>query len=304
MKESTEEKVLTASQRKSLVRRRNMMGQGTTMGPMMLLNAALFIFPLIYLIVLSFATNSGFGKMTYGLSFENFKAVFSGTYRTVLFSSLKMAFWVTILVSVFAYPYAYFVARKPKKYQSLLILLIMIPSWTNSLLRVYAIQNLMSTNGIINTILVNLHIVNEPIQMLSTDFAVYFGMVFTTIPFMILPLYSNMQKIDTSILEAGRDLGATNFQLFWKVIFPVSLPGLSSGIVLVFIPAMANFFITDMLGGGKSINVGNVIQSQFSTSNNWPMGSAVSIVLMVISCIVILGCNKFVDVKAHARKGR
>ena len=113
-----------------------------------------------------------------------------------------------------------------------------------------------------------------------------------------------MQKIDTSILEAGRDLGATNFQLFWKVIFPVSLPGLSSGIVLVFIPAMANFFITDMLGGGKSINVGNVIQSQFSTSNNWPMGSAVSIVLMVISCIVILGCNKFVDVKAHARKGR
>lgn len=145
---------------------------------------------------------------------------------------------------------------------------------------------------------------NEPIQMLSTDFAVYFGMVFTTIPFMILPLYSNMQKIDTSVLEAGRDLGATNFQLFWKVIFPVSLPGLSSGIVLVFIPAMANFFITDMLGGGKSINVGNVIQSQFSTSNNWPMGSAVSIVLMVISCIVILGCNKFVDVKAHARKGR
>lgn len=140
--------------------------------------------------------------------------------------------------------------------------------------------------------------------MLSTDFAVYFGMVFTTIPFMILPLYSNMQKIDTSVLEAGRDLGATNFQLFWKVIFPVSLPGLSSGIVLVFIPAMANFFITDMLGGGKSINVGNVIQSQFSTSNNWPMGSAVSIVLMVISCIVILGCNKFVDVKAHARKGR
>lgn len=129
-------------------------------------------------------------------------------------------------------------------------------------------------------------------------------MVFTTIPFMILPLYSNMQKIDTSVLEAGRDLGATNFQLFWKVIFPVSLPGLSSGIVLVFIPAMANFFITDMLGGGKSINVGNVIQSQFSTSNNWPMGSAVSIVLMVISCIVILGCNKFVDVKAHARKGR
>lgn len=140
--------------------------------------------------------------------------------------------------------------------------------------------------------------------MLSTDFAVYFCMVFTTIPFMILPLYSNMQKIDTSVLEAGRDLGATNFQLFWKVIFPVSLPGLSSGIVLVFIPAMANFFITDMLGGGKSINVGNVIQSQFSTSNNWPMGSAVSIVLMVISCIVILGCNKFVDVKAHARKGR
>lgn len=277
--------------------------KATTIGPMLVWNALLFVFPLVYLVILSFATSSGFGKMTYGFSLENYKQALSGTYRTVILSSLKMALIVTFIVSAVAYPYAYFVARKPKKYQSFLILLIMIPSWTNSLLRVYALQNLMSTNGVLNSIFMKLHIINEPIQMLSTDFAVYFGMVFTTIPFMILPLYSNMQKIDVSILEAGKDLGATNAQLFWKVIFPISLPGMASGIVMVFIPAMANFFITDMLGGGKSINIGNVVQSQFTVSNNWPMGSAISVILMIISIIVIMACNKVAAVEAHAGKG-
>lgn len=299
-----EERVLSTQERKKLLKRRDMVGRSGTMGPMCLWNMLLFFFPLFYLIVLSVSKRQGFGKIIYAFNLENFKMALSGTYLIVLRDSLIMAFWVTVLVSLFAYPYAYFVSKKKKKIQSILILFIMIPSWTNSLLRVFALQNLMSTNGILNTILVNFHIVNEPIQILSTDFAVYFGMVFTTIPFMILPLYSNMQKIDNSILEAGRDLGATKFQLFWKVIFPISLPGLASGIVLVFIPAMANFFITDMLGGGKSINVGNVIQNQFATSNNWPLGSAVSLILMVLSCVVILLCNKIVDMKAHAKKGR
>ncbi len=300
----TEEKVISAKQRRRMLKKRNQMGEAGTLGPMMLWNVALFMFPLIYLIVLSFSKRAGFGQIEYTFSLENFATVFNGTYRIVLWNSLKMAFWVTILVSLLAFPYAYFVSRKSKKAQSIFILLIMIPSWTNSLLRVFALQNLMSTNGVLNSVLQKLHIINEPIQMLSTDFAVYFGMIFTTFPFMILPLYSNMQKIDVSILEAGRDLGATRFQLFWKVIFPISLPGLSSGIVLVFIPAMANFFITDMLGGGKSINIGNVIQNQFTTSNNWPLGSAISVVLMIISCVVIIGCNKLVDAKAHARVRR
>lgn len=299
-----EEKTISAEQRRRMLKRRNHIGQGGTIGPMLTWNIALFMFPLFYLIVLSFSQRAGFGKIQYTFSLENFMTIFNGTYRVVLWESLKMAFGVTVLVSAFAFPYAYFVSRKSKKVQSILIMLIMIPSWTNSLLRVFALQNLLSTNGIINSVLMKLHVVNEPIQMLSTDFAVYLGMIFTTLPFMILPLYSNMQKIDGSVLEAGRDLGATSFQLFWKVIFPISLPGLSSGIILVFIPAMANFFITDMLGGGKSINIGNVIQNQFTTSNNWPLGSAISIVLMILSCVVIIGCNKLVDVKAHARSRR
>jgi len=296
--------VYTVEARKKLLRRRDTVGKTTTIGPMLIWNALLFFFPLIYLIAMSFAKSEGFGVITYGISLDNYKMALSGTYLTVILSSLKMALIVTLIVSVISYPYAYFVSRKPRKYQGFLIMLIMIPSWTNSLLRVYALQSLMSTNGVLNTILVNLHIVNQPIQMLSTDFAVYFGMVFTTAPFMILPLYSNMQKIDVSILEAGRDLGATSGQLFWKVIFPISLPGLASGIVLVFIPAISNFFITDMLGGGKSINIGNVVQSQFSISNNWPMGSAISVILMLISMVVILLCDKFAIANAHAGKGK
>lgn len=296
------EKDISLEKRKKMIRAGNTAGGMTTIGPMLIWNVLLFAFPLIYLIVLSFATSSGFGKMSYGFSLANYKAALSGTYLTVILSSVRMALIVTLLVALIAYPYAYFVSRKDKKYQSFLILLIMIPSWTNSLLRVYALQSLMSTNGILNTIFLKLHIVNEPVQMLSTDFAVYFGMVFTTVPFMILPLYSNMQKIDVSVLEAGRDLGATNAQLFWRVIFPISLPGLASGVVLTFIPAISNFFITDMLGGGKSINIGNVVENQFTTSNNWPMGSAISVILMLISMAVVIGCNKFARSQAHRGK--
>lgn len=302
MTKMQEEKVLTKEQRSRLLKRRTRAGQAGTLGPMMAWNLIFFLFPLVYLIVLSFSKSESFGGIAYQFNLDNYVKVFTGTYRVVFANSLKMAVIVTLLVILISFPYAYFVARKDAKVQSILILLIMIPNWTNSLLRVFALQNLMSTNGVLNTILMKLHVISKPIQMLSTDFAVYFGMIFTTIPFMILPLYSNMQKIDNSILEAGKDLGCTSFQLFWKVIFPISLPGLSSGIILTFIPTVANFFITDMLGGGKSINIGNVIQNQFTVSNNWPLGSAISVILLILSSIVILGCNKWIDMKAHARQ--
>lgn len=304
MTKHREEQVLTKDQRTKLIKRRTRTGQAGTLGPMVIWNIIFFLFPLVYLIVLSFSKSESFGGVVYEFNLDNYVKVFTGTYRIVFFDSLKMAVIVTLLVILISFPYAYFVSRKDAKVQKFLILLIMIPSWTNSLLRVFAIQNLMSTNGVLNSLFIRLHIISEPIQMLSTDFAVYFGMIFTTIPFMISPLYSNMQKIDGSLLEAGRDLGATPFQLFWKVIFPISLPGLSSGIILTFIPTMANFFITDMLGGGKSINIGNVIQNQFTVSNNWPLGSAISVVLLILSSIVIIGCNKWIEWKSHPGKKR
>ena len=304
MEKLNKEESISVEKMKKLNKRENTITKLGTLGGMTFWNVFLFILPLIYLVVLSFSQRKGFGIIDYSFTIENYAAIFSPTYINVFIDSLKMAFIVTILASLLAYPYAYFVSRKDVKKQSLLILLVMIPSWTNSLLRVFALQSLMSTNGIINSILYKLHIISAPIQMLSTDFAVYFGMIFVTLPFMILPLYANMQKIDSSLLEAGRDLGASGFQLFWEVIFPISLPGLASGIIMVFLPSMANFFITDLLGGGKSINLGNVVQNQFTTSNNWPLGAAVSILLMVICCIVIMYCDKFAAAKAHGKAGK
>ena len=294
----------TPEERRKLLKRRDMAGQGGTIGPMIIWNIAFFMFPLIYILFISFCQRNAFGQIKYDLTFDNYKTFFTGTYVQVMWKSIKMAFEVTLLVILISYPYAYFVSKFSKKTQSLLMLLIMIPSWTNSLLRVYALMNIMSTSGLINSALMKLGIISEPIQMLYTDFAVYLGMIFTTLPFMILPLYSNLQKMDKSVLEAGRDLGCSNFQLFWRVIFPISLPGLAGEIALVFIPAMANFFIADLMGGGKSINIGNVIQNQFSTSNNWPLGSAVSVLLMIVSAVLVTVANRFAESGGHAKKAK
>lgn len=294
----------TPEERKKLIRRRNIISGSGTIGPMMLWNIAFFMFPLLYILVISFCQRNMLGQIKFDLTLDNYEIFFSGTYLQVMLQSLQMAFGVTVIVILISYPYAYFVSKFSKKTQSLLMLLIMIPSWTNSLLRVYALMNLMSTSGLINTMLMNAGIIREPIQMLYTDFAVYLGMIFTTLPFMILPLYSNLQKMDPSVLEAGRDLGCSSFSLFWKVIFPISLPGLAGGIALVFIPAMANFFIADLMGGGKSINIGNVIQNQFSTSNNWPLGSAISVILMIISATLVTAANRFAESGGHAKKAK
>ncbi len=291
-------------ERRKLLKRRDMTGRGGTIGPMILWNMAFFMFPLIYILFISFCQRNAFGQIKYDLTFDNYRTFFTGTYMQVMLKSIKMAFEVTIIVILIAYPYAYFVSKLRRKTQSLLMLLIMIPSWTNSLLRVYALMNIMSTSGLINNMLIRLGIISEPIQMLYTDFAVYLGMIFTTLPFMILPLYSNLQKMDRSVLEAGRDLGCSSFQLFWRVIFPISLPGLAGGIALVFIPAMANFFIADLMGGGKSINIGNVIQNQFSTSNNWPLGSAISVILMIVSAVLVSEANRLAESGGHAAKSK
>lgn len=149
-------------------------------------------------------------------------------------------------------------------------------------------MNITSKNGIINTLFMNLGIIDEPLQILYTNFAVYFGMIYSLVPMMVMPLYSCLQKIDPAVLEAGRDLGASSFQLFWKVIFPLSIPGIMGGLVLIFVPAMFNFYVADALGGGKTIIVGNLISNQFSTAKNWPLGAALSVVIMIFSTLIIV----------------
>ncbi len=273
-------------------RKRKWSGMGLTIGPMFAWTVLFFVFPLIYIISLSFCSRDAYGGIIYEFTLSNYKTLMRPVYLKVIGKTMKMSFVVTVLVMLFAYPYAYIASRAGRKIQNALLAGIMIPFWTNALLRVYAIMNIASANGLINTALLSLGIIKEPLQILYTDFAVMSGMVYTMIPLMVMPLYANLQKIDNALLEAGRDLGASPWNLFYKVIFPISIPGIMSGIILVYIPSMFSFYIADALGGGKSIIIGNVISNQFSTSKNWPFGAALAVFVMVLSTLLIAAKNQ------------
>ena len=270
-----------------------------TIGPMSLWTVLFFVFPFIYIILVSFCSRDQFGNIVYSFSLGAYKTLTKAVYLQVIFRTLRMAAIVTVLVTLIAYPYAYFCSRASKKIQNLLIIAVMIPFWINSLLRIYAIMNFTSKNGLINNFLMGMGIIKEPIQILYTTGAVYFGLVYSLVPMMVMPLYSCLEKIDPAVLEAGRDLGCSSGQLFRKVIFPLSIPGIMGGLVLVFVPAMFNFYIADALGGGKTIIIGNLISSQFSTAKNWPLGAALSVVVMIISTAIIMIKNKIERARSY-----
>lgn len=274
-------------------------GRLISLGPMGLWTLSFFLFPFIYICVLSFCTRNQYGQVVYKFTIENFKTLLKPTYMLVILETIKFSAIVTVITIFIAYPYAYLAARASKRVQKSLMLFIMIPFWTSSLLRVYAIMNMVSANGLINTVLLDLGIIQAPLQILYTRFAVYFGMIYTLLPLMIMPLYANLQKINPSVLEAARDLGASSFQLFARVILPNSVPGILAGVILVFIPAMFNFYVSDALGGGKGIIVGNVIQNQFLVSKNWPLGAALAMVVMSISAVLIAVNNRVIGKKAE-----
>lgn len=281
-----------AANKRKAYRKRKWSGMGLTIGPMFAWTILFFIFPLIYIISLSFCSRDAYGGILYEFTLKNYKTLMKPVYLNVIGKTMKMSLVVTALVTLFAYPYAYITSRAEKKIQNALLTGIMIPFWTNALLRIYAIMNIASANGLINQVLLSFGIIKEPLQILYTDFAVMSGMVYTMIPLMVMPLYANLQKIDSAILEAGRDLGASSWKLFTKVIFPISIPGIMSGIILVYIPSMFSFYIADALGGGKSIIIGNVISNQFSTSKNWPFGAALAVFVMILSTLLIAAKNQ------------
>lgn len=187
------------------------------------------------------------------------------------------------------YPFAYILARSKSKYKGLLALLVVIPCWTSALIRTYAISYLLSANGLINTILLKIGLIDKPLSMLYTEGAVIFGFVYTLLPFMILPLYAAIEKFDFRYIEAAQDLGAGKFKTFYHIILPLTVPGIIAGTVLVFLPALGLFYIPRLLGGEKIVMVGNVIYSQFITNivQNWPLGSAASVLITVVMGIMI-----------------
>lgn len=223
----------------------------------------------------------------------NYGALFNRDYFRVFIQSLYLASSCTLVCLILGYPFAFIIARSRAKYRPLLLLLMIIPFWISSLIRTYAIMAILKAHGLLNMLLLGLGIIHQPLQILYGYSAVLIGSVYDLLPFMILPLYANLEKLDDSYIEAARDLGANKITTFIKVIIPLSLPGIIAGSILVFLPAMTLFFIPVLLGGAKNMLLGNLIENQFLTANNWPVGSALSIVISLVMGIFILVYRRF-----------
>ncbi len=209
-------------------------------------------------------------------------------YINAYLSSIRIAFFSTVFALLIGYPMAYYIARSPEPKRSLLLLLIVLPFWTSFLLRVYAWIGILKTKGILNAILLKLGIISEPLIIMQTDVAVYIGIVYTYLPFMILPLYANLVKLDDALLEASADLGANPVTTFFRITLPLSLPGIIAGSMLVFIPAIGEFVIPALLGGPDTLMIGKVLWSEFFSNRDWPVASAVAIAMLVLLVIPIM----------------
>ncbi|QFU21631.1 ABC transporter permease subunit [Shewanella eurypsychrophilus] len=222
------------------------------------------------------------------LNLGNYLLIFEDSlYVQAYLGSLKMACITTLGCLLIGYPMAYAIARAPKKHQGVLILLVMLPSWTSFLIRVYAWMGLLSNNGVINNVLMWLGVISEPIQMLNTNFAVYIGIIYTYLPFMILPLYATLSQLDGSLLEAASDLGSRSLNTFWKVTLPLSKGGVIAGSMLVFIPVVGEFVIPELLGGPDSLMIGKVLWQEFFNNRDWPVASSLAIIMLGLLIIPI-----------------
>jgi spermidine/putrescine transport system permease protein len=213
---------------------------------------------------------------------------FADTHMLVLGRSITLSFLTTIIALILGFPTAYFIATRAEHRRDVWLFLITIPFWTNLLIRTFAIQELIRNEGLVNTVLQGLHITTGPIQMMFTNFAVMLGMAYVYLPLMVLPLYASMERMDFRLVEAGYDLYATKFQVLRRIIIPLVMPGIVAGSILVFIPALGAYVTPRMLGGGKILMLGNLIELQFSSLRNWPLGAALSITLMAIVMVALL----------------
>ncbi|CAM3626471.1 ABC transporter permease subunit [Pseudomonas sp. NPDC087612] len=213
-------------------------------------------------------------------------------YISAYLGSLKMAFVSTLLCLLIGYPMAYAIANARKETQTVLLLLIMMPTWTAILIRVYAWMGILSNNGLLNAFLLWLGLIDQPLQILNTNLAVYIGVVYSYLPFMILPLYANLVKHDQSLLEAASDLGSSTFNSFWKITVPLSKNGIIAGCMLVFIPVVGEFVIPELLGGPETLMIGKVLWQEFFNNRDWPVASALAVVMLAILIVPILLFNR------------
>lgn len=251
------------------------------------------IVPLLIILIFSLSASSKIGNLSMDFTLDRYVQFFEPIYADVFFRSIKLSLYSTVFCLILGYPVAYIIANKKMKMRNFLILFIILPQWTNFLLRTYAWMSILKDNGPINAFLINIGLIKEPLTLLYTDGAVLMGMIYNFLPYMILPIYTVILKIDKAYVEAARDLGASGSTTFRKIILPLSMPGIVSGIIMVFMPAISTFVISDLLGGGHSMLMGNLIQNQFLAARNWQFGSAISMILIFIILITMLVLNKY-----------
>ncbi len=249
----------------------------------------LFVFlPNLMIVATSFLTRDDASFVSLVFTLGNYARLLDPLYFDVLLHSLNMALIATLACLVLGYPFAWFLAGLPQKVRPLLLFLLIVPFWTNSLIRIYGLKIFLSTKGYLNEFLLWLGVIDTPIRIMFTPSAVIVGLVYILLPFMVMPLYSSIEKLDKPLLEAAKDLGANKMQTFIRIIIPLTMPGIIAGCLLVMLPAMGLFYVSDLMGGAKNLLIGNVIKSQFLNIRDWPFGSATSITLTVVMGLMLL----------------
>ena len=243
--------------------------------------------PNIMIIGTSFLTRDEANLIEMTFTLGNYIRLADPLYFKVLMHSFYMAIIATLLCLIIGYPFAYIVAKMPEKWRPFMLFLVIVPFWTNSLIRTYGLKIVLGTQGVLNKSLLALDIIDKPLRIMYTETAVMIGLVYILLPFMILPLYSAIEKLDDTYLEAAKDLGANKLQTLLKVVLPLTMPGIIGGCLLVLLPALGMFYISDLLGGAKNLLIGNVIKSQVLNARDWPFGAATSIALTVAMAIML-----------------
>jgi putrescine transport system permease protein len=232
---------------------------------------------------------AGFLDFARQLSLESFRLLFTDLiYLLSYLKSLQVAAISTLILVLVGYPFAYGIARAPRGWQPLLVMALVLPFWTSFLIRVYAWINILQRDGLLNDVLMRLHIVDVPLIWLSSDTAIYIGIVYSYLPFMVLPLYAALEKMDESLLEAAADLGCPRWKTFWLVVVPLSLPGAAAGALLCFIPIVGEFVIPDLLGGSETLMIGQTLWTEFFANRDWPVASAIAVTLLVLLLVPML----------------
>ena len=268
-----------------------------TVLPLYLFTLCFVVGPLLYMVALSFATNGSGSSTIWSFTLENYKKIAEPVYLKSFVQSFQLAITSTLLIVLRGYPFGYFMAKLSAKRKKRMMLLIMIPFWTSSLIRMYGWILILQAKGVLNGFLMKLGIIEEPLKILYSYPAVVIGMVYALLPFMVLAVYSSVEKMDWSYVEAARDLGANAVKAFFTVTFKLTLPGLLTGVILTFIPSMGLFFIADILGGNKIVLVGSVIQDQLTRGSNWPFAAALAVVLMLLTSLMMFVYRKVTHVK-------